>query len=254
MFFLGYLISIVGFFFYKNTSPNTALVFISSCYFIVMIHIIAYKKAITTKKNDFFRFKNVVSKHIPTLYRKKREILNNNDYGFFDSEKWESEKKRFIIGLNYKSDRSLLYKGISLHEKFDIIDVLVCNYTPKVNLIYNDSMNGIEFEDYCRSILKDNGWDVSETKRSGDQGVDLIARKNGFSVGIQCKKYSKPVGNAAVQEVKSGIGYYELDYGVVVSNNEFTSGAKDLALANNIHLIHYYNLPNLHAVILNNTI
>ena len=64
---------------------------------------------------------------------------------------------------------------------------------------------------------------------SGDQGVDVIAERDGIKIGIQAKCYSEPVGNAAVQEVIAGISYYKLDKGFVVTNSTFTTAAKRLA-------------------------
>ena len=38
--------------------------------------------------------------------------------------------------------------------------------------------------------------------------MDVIAKKGDDVLVGQCKKYSKPVGNSAVQEVVAGMGYY----------------------------------------------
>ena len=49
--------------------------------------------------------------------------------------------------------------------------------------------------------FKEAGWNVEQTQASNDQGVDLIARIEDLKVCVQCKRYSNPVGNKAVQEV-----------------------------------------------------
>ena len=36
-------------------------------------------------------------------------------------------------------------------------------------------MDGIEYEQYCKTILENAGWEVEDTSTTGDQGVDLIA-------------------------------------------------------------------------------
>lgn len=91
-------------------------------------------------------------------------------------------------------------------------------------------MNGFEFEEFCAELLSKNGfYDVSVTSKSGDQGIDIIAHKDNIRYGIQCKLYSSPVGNSAVQQVFSGKAFYKCDIGIVLTNNIFTESAKSLA-------------------------
>ena len=87
-------------------------------------------------------------------------------------------------------------------------------------------LSGEEFEDYCASLLKENGYiNVETTKASGDHGIDIFAEKDFISYAIQCKYYSSPVGNSAVQEAFSGKGFYQKDIAVVMTNNSFTPQA-----------------------------
>ena len=91
-------------------------------------------------------------------------------------------------------------------------------------------MNGYEYEEYCANYLKKNGYtDITVTKGSGDHGVDIIACKNGKKYAIQCKYYSNPVSNAAVQQVYTGCVYYQCDIPMVITNNHFTAQAKEEA-------------------------
>lgn len=100
-----------------------------------------------------------------------------------------------------------------------------------------DHMDGHEFENFCATILKQNGFkNVSVTKCSGDQGIDILASKDGIKYGIQCKCYASEVGNKAVQEAFSGKTFYNRHVGVVLTNNYFTPSAKELAEKNGIIL------------------
>lgn len=100
-----------------------------------------------------------------------------------------------------------------------------------------DNMDGHEFENFCATLLKQNGFkNVSVTKGSGDQGIDVLATKDGIKYGIQCKCYSSEVGNKAVQETFSGKTFYNRHIGVVLTNNYFTASAKELAERNGIIL------------------
>ena len=96
---------------------------------------------------------------------------------------------------------------------------------------------GLQFEVEARGILMAAGFDVSHTGASGDQGADLMARKDGLSYAVQCKNYNSPAGNAAVQEVLSAKAFYQADYGVVCAPNGFTKSAKSLASSAGILLV-----------------
>ncbi|HEV2215196.1 MAG TPA: restriction endonuclease, partial [Terracidiphilus sp.] len=107
------------------------------------------------------------------------------------------------------------------------------------------SMTPSEFEAFCAESLREGGWGVRLTPLSRDQGVDVIAEKNGVRVVLQCKMYSKPVGNKAVQEVAAGRVHQQANHGAVVTNSTYTTSAKELANTNGIHLLHYTDLPQL---------
>ena len=91
-------------------------------------------------------------------------------------------------------------------------------------------MTGREFEEHCTGYLRRKGFkNIEITKGSGDQGVDILAKRRGKTYAIQCKFYQKPVGNKAVQEAYAGMQYYDCDRSMVMTNSTFTKGAKELA-------------------------
>lgn len=93
-----------------------------------------------------------------------------------------------------------------------------------------DAMDGHDFEQFCAELLERCGYqNVHLTKGSGDQGVDIIAIKNGVRHAFQCKRYSSKLGNKPVQEVHTGKQFYSCQKGVVITNNYFTRGAEDAA-------------------------
>lgn len=101
--------------------------------------------------------------------------------------------------------------------------------TKHTNVDYN-SMTGIEFENFCSYLLTKNGFiNVTVTPPSGDHGIDILAEKDTVSYAIQCKCYSSPIGNAAVQQAHTGKSLYKKDIAVVLTNNTFTQQAIDEA-------------------------
>ena len=119
--------------------------------------------------------------------------------------------------------------------------IAVGNFTPKarkatdhsytITSVTNvDRMEGHEFEYFCAELLERCGFeDVTVTRGSGDQGVDILAFKDDIKYAIQCKNYSAPLGNKSVQEVFAGKTFYKCHVGVVMTNSVFTKGAIELA-------------------------
>lgn len=108
----------------------------------------------------------------------------------------------------------------------------VTNSTPDF-----DCMEGHDFEYFCADILRQNGYiNVDVTRGSGDQGIDILAEKDGIKYGIQCKCYSSDIGNKAVQEAFSGKTFYGCHVAVVLTNRHFTKSAKELADSNHVLL------------------
>lgn len=88
------------------------------------------------------------------------------------------------------------------------------------------SADGWKFEQYAADILRLIGYsNVAVTTGSGDYGIDILAEREGVTYAIQCKCYSNPVGNKAVQEAFSGKEYYKKMVAVVLTNSTFTSAA-----------------------------
>lgn len=100
-----------------------------------------------------------------------------------------------------------------------------------------DAMGGHEFEYWCADLLRKIGFvNVDVTQGSGDQGVDILAEKDGIKYAIQCKCYSSDLGNKPIQEVHTGKAIYHCQIGAVITNRHFTQGGKDAAKATGVLL------------------
>lgn len=106
-----------------------------------------------------------------------------------------------------------------------------------VNTVGIDSMDGHDFEYWCASLLEKLGFaDVEVTPGSGDQGVDILAKKDGIKYAVQCKCYSSDLGNTPIQEVHAGKAMYNCHVGAVMTNRHFTAGGRQLAEATGVLL------------------
>jgi restriction system protein len=109
-----------------------------------------------------------------------------------------------------------------------------------------DELSGVDFEVYLTRLLKKLGFeDVTGTPATGDQGADLLAKKDGRKIAIQAKRYKGRVGNETVQEVVGALKFYKADEGWVITSGRFTQSARALAQANDIHLVDGLDLRKL---------
>jgi len=122
------------------------------------------------------------------------------------------------------------------------LNLIEKNYSNKNNESYK---KGIRFENHCKEILKQHGWEVKETPNTGDQGVDLIASINDLRICIQCKDHEKAIGNKAVQEISAGKLFWQGTHAILVSKSGFTKSAQRLAKSNKVILISEYQLKDL---------
>jgi hypothetical protein len=106
--------------------------------------------------------------------------------------------------------------------------------------------DGWAFEKRCAEILTSSGWEVEITPGSGDFGADLIAKRGITSVAIQCKRWSYPVNNKAVQEAYAGRGHYSSTHAAVVSLSGYTKAAKAQATRLRVRLLTLDDLEHLH--------
>lgn len=109
--------------------------------------------------------------------------------------------------------------------------------------IFQEWFTGDQYETFVQKVLEELALKTRTTPKSGDQGIDIIGSVDGVEIGFQCKRCAIPVGNKAVQEVAAGKSFYQLDHAVVVSNNEFTRSARQLATSLQVDLLHHEQLP-----------
>lgn len=103
-------------------------------------------------------------------------------------------------------------------------------------------VDGIDFEHWCAEQLAGQGWATRVSQASGDQGVDIEAMKSGFTVAIQCKRYTSPIGNKCVQEAYAGMVHYQANLACVIGTGGFTRSALELATTTGVLLVDAANI------------
>jgi Restriction endonuclease len=195
----------------------------------------------------------IINRHLEVLKRAYVILVQHDNQGNPILAKWHNYVNGFLsnvarpgmrLGMRRRLDESW---GISVQRVTDWT-VAALNVKP-ADMPFANNITPAEYEAFCANELRGAGWTVYQTRLSGDQGVDLIAEKNGMRAALQCKLYTNPVGNRAVQEIVAGKAHRRARYGVVVSNNRYTPSAVSLARSNRIHLLHHTDLANLERIL-----
>jgi HJR/Mrr/RecB family endonuclease len=106
-------------------------------------------------------------------------------------------------------------------------------------------LRGDDFEKLVCRLFEAMGYAVQHVGRSGDQGGDAIANKDGERILIQAKCYRDwSVANDAVQQAVAAMKFYDCNKTMVITTN-FTKEAIGLAQANTTELISKPRLSEL---------
>ena len=188
----------------------------------------------------------VIESHAKELSIRRRQLTIIQNYGVEDSSKWEREVELFISRVVFPATGVLAWPSKTYDEIRSAIQSATSGYAT-FSPTYSKSMDPIEYEQMVADLLIARGWVARLTKASGDQGVDVLASKSGITVVLQCKLYSKPVGNSAVQEAIAGKAFEQADHAAVITNAGFTRAAQQLANTAGVILMHHDQLDELEA-------
>jgi restriction system protein len=208
----------------------------------------------------------IIRQHAEALRVKRLQKRRHDDYGNIVDDKWMKEKVYFYENVILPTLRAsygtewfgfvstvgshldIEVKGVPRNQiLMSILDAEIDVYERSTPISSENasSLSPTAFEAYCVQLLVNSGWQATTTKASGDQGIDILATRDGLKAVFQCKKLSTPVGNKAVQEAIAGKSFASADYAFVVSNIDFTPSARELAAKSGVHLLHYSSLSNL---------
>ena len=190
----------------------------------------------------------IISTHISVLARKYDQLTFKDDYDQWVFDDWDRELDNFMVRMILPALPSL---KVNEDEWFAIqksIQDAVHVYQkehPNEFGDFDENSDPLEYERLVAAALEEMGWDARLTTATGDQGADVIASKHGRRLVVQCKLYSKPVGNKAVQEVFAAKRHQGADFAAVVSNADYTKSARQLASTTSVFLLHHDELSSL---------
>ncbi|GAL96147.1 hypothetical protein AA0312_0936 [Acetobacter tropicalis NRIC 0312] len=206
----------------------------------------AFRKALQTGKR-------LIDSLADRLQIRRKQLVFQNAYGTTIYDKWNKEKSDFM-----KREVYACFAKAGYEKYFEKATPLLLTYLDQVAFtepravpvkssnpdIYSPDMDPFDYERYCAKLLRKSGWEAIVTSECGDQGADIVASKKGLRLVLQCKLYSKAVGNDAVQQVAAAKHHYAGRFAAVVSNAPYTIPAQQLAKTNKIFLLHHDELQS----------
>jgi len=176
--------------------------------------------------------------HIHVLRRIYHRSVYEDEFGDLQVDDWVKRLTEYVREKTFVPEPDRAYVS-----KFWVELERVWDEEPKpAPTAYS---NGAEYERQCLDVLRRRGFEVQLTGGTGDQGADLIASKGRYRIAIQCKLYSSPVGNAAVQQAEASRRFYDCTHAVVASDAGFTKAARQLASKLGVALLSTAELARL---------
>lgn len=185
----------------------------------------------------------IVAEHLDTLVSRRAAMVRRDAYGVVEAAGWQKEVQHFVdkvVVPKLTPIELAAIHGEGINTVFqELIEDRVAAHqeVAKEEIGTIDGLTPFEFEQWCEGQLRKFGWKAERTKAGADQGADVIAEKGGLRVAIQCKLYSRPVGNGAVQEAFASRQFYRTNLSAVISNAGFTPSARQLATSTGVVLL-----------------
>lgn len=193
-------------------------------------------------------YDDLMAQHAPTLRVRLDQALYQDAYG-----RWIADKAR--KELAYFWDQVLLPElRPQFEEDYELVKGRFAEWVEAFDSEPEDissllerlggprGSDGRDYERLVGLLLELAGFQVRFTQVTGDQGVDLLAERDGETIAVQCKDYSKPAGNDAVQQAFAGAKFYGADKAMVVAPSDFTVAARQLAASLGVRCLHHGEL------------
>jgi restriction system protein len=207
---------------------------------VVVLERLAYRSAL-------WRISALVLEHKKTLVRRRFQTVRCDAYGNVLLDQWTAEINHFITAVLKPNLNEAQWR--SIERRVDRVIAVIEEEVARSSSREVDAFEAIaypaEYERFCASEMRKAGWTASVTKAGSDQGVDIIAKKDGRHMLLRCKWYTCPVASDVVQEIGAVRGHKRTEIAAVVSNAGYTTGARQLAAANRVLLLHHADLREI---------
>jgi hypothetical protein len=158
-------------------------------------------------------------------------------YDEFNTKVWEPWLKQYSLRAESISQS---YQRFLERKKGRASGLISSNYA---------FMSPYEFEELLADLFKKMGYEVEVTPKSGDYGIDVVARNQNDVIAIQAKKYStaNKVSNRDVQRLLGAMQLQTVraNKGILITTSDFTAQAVEQSKGTPVELWNGEHLNSL---------
>jgi restriction system protein len=200
-----------------------------------------------TYRSTLRRIATIITEHERTLVRKRFQMVRCENHGNVLLDHWIAEINSFITAVLKPLLNEAQWRAIE--RRLDSVVAIIEEQVARSSLREVEALEATaypaEYERYCASEMRKAGWIASVTKVCGDQAVNIIAKKDRIRLLLRCKWYTRPVESSVVQDIDAARRHDGSEVAAVVSNAGYTTGARQLAAANRVLLLHHADLREI---------
>lgn len=168
------------------------------------------------------------------------------------------KRRRYKITKNIKKAFSILdsFNNLILYIVKSIIWIIIMadkgiknnRYIKHTGYTYFSLMNKIDnlsprdFEMFCCELYKGLGYKAVLTAATNDYGRDIILTKDGKTIFVECKHYSKTntIGREICMKLLGSVATFGADAGIIITTGCFNKNAYEIAgMVDNLELVDY---------------
>ena len=109
--------------------------------------------------------------------------------------------------------------------------------------LFSPPIDTLDYRQRCVKSLGEAGWQARMSFPAGGLTADIIARRDGRLLTMQCRPSTRPLESVVVQEALIVRRAQDANLAAVVSNAGYTKAARSFAAASGVRLLHETELP-----------
>ena len=153
-----------------------------------------------------------------------KTLLEINERSIQDTSKQSDETVAKIASIHSQKNNGFeLFDG-----KWVSVEDIPKLQEIKIGLANNfENMSPFDFEHFVSRLLQEMGYRTEVTKKTGDYGTDIIAKKGNKITAIQCKRHNEKnlVGNKLIQQLLGSMNFYHATQCIFVTTSYYTKPA-----------------------------
>lgn len=111
-----------------------------------------------------------------------------------------------------------------------------------------EKMKPREFEYFCSELYRSLGYKTKLTPSTNDYGRDIILKKDGKIIFVECKHYNKNnlIGREICQKLLGSMNMFNADAGIIITTSDFHRNAIEVStMVGNLQLVGFNEIIDM---------